>query len=285
MPEELTVAKQLTEAEGAAGIAAKPFIETIKGVPHIVLPSGNGCWQYKSLIDLLPTPPRKRGTVIVHETDSFIDVVKRQGSLAACNIYLDVDYTHNKVGAIAVFNDHGEDPSAAGWRDHRATFTPRITEEWTRWTTNDRKPMEQVKLANFLEENIADIATTEGMPTGSDVLTFVSRLEETRKVKYGSAINLQNGMVQLEFVEEGTTGTTGKLDLFRQFSLGLRPFAGGDAYRIEAFLRYRIERNTGQITFWYELQRPDRVLEDASKDTVHRIKEATGLPVIFGTPE
>ena len=73
--------------------------------------------------------------------------------------------------------------------------------------------------------------------------------------------------------------------MFREFALGLRPFDGGDAYQVKAFLRYRIDRNTGQIVFWFELQRPDRVLEDASKAMVDKIKTSTGLPVIFGTPE
>lgn len=207
---------------------------------------------------------------------------KGQGSLSNCNIYLDVDYAAQKVKATAVFNDHGED--AAGWQDHRAVFTPRFSEEWKRWNANNKQPQDQIKLAHFLEENIGDIVAPEGskLPSGADVLTFVSRLEETRKVKYGSGVNLQNGMVQLEFVEDGDSATKGKLDLFREFAIGVRPFFNGDAYQVRAFLRYRIDRNTGGITFWYELQRPDRVLEDACKATIESIRAKTGMPVIFG---
>jgi uncharacterized protein YfdQ (DUF2303 family) len=64
----------------------------------------------------------------------------------------------------------------------------------------------------------------------------------------------------------------------------IRLFANGDAYQVKAFLRYRIDRNSGEIQFWYELQRPDRILEDASRAMVEKIRTSTGLPVIFGTP-
>jgi len=271
-----------TDAEALIHASKKPEIIHVEGVPHLLTPEG---YTSASLAALLPTPSRKRGTLIIDDTDSFIDVAKRYGSLANCNIYLDVDYAKQRINAAAIFNDHADGEGEPGWRDHRATFTPRMSEEWKRWLENDRKLLEQAKLAHFMEENIADIATGEGLPSGADVLTFVSAMQETRKVKYGSAVNLQNGMVQIEFIEDGDNGTKGKLDIFRQFAIGLRPFSNGDAYQIKAFLRYRIDRNTGQITFWFELQRPDRVLEDASKAMVEKIKTATGLPVIFGKPE
>lgn len=268
-----------TEAEAGYHLAKKPEVTTIEGVPVLLMPEG---YSKELMTALLPCPTRKIGTITISDVDSFIDVTKRFGSLSNCNIYLDVDYAKQHIQATSIFNDHHD--SGAGWRDHRAVFSPKLSEEWTRWMGKDKQALEQVKLAHFLEENIGDIAQVEGMPTGSDVLTFVSALQETRKVKYGSAINLQNGMVELQFIEEGDNGTKGKLEAFRQFAIGIRPFANGDAYQVKAFLRYRIDRNTGGITFWFELQRPDRILEDASRAMVDKIKTTTGLPVIFGKP-
>lgn len=278
-----TTINHTAEADAVARLAAKPFIESIQGVPFLLAPSGEGNWMCDNMSHLLPAPIRKSGTVTCHEIDSFIDVVKRQGSLAECNIYLDVDYAAQKIKATAIFNDHGEDQP--GWQDHRAVFVPRFSEEWKRWNQNNKQMLEQIKLAHFLEENIGDIAAPDGskLPSGADVLTFVSKLEETRKVKYGSGVNLQNGMVQLEFIEDGDSATKGKLDLFREFAIGVRPFFNGDAYQVRAFLRYRIDRNSGGITFWYELQRPDRVLEDACTATIEAIRAKTGMPVVFGT--
>lgn len=280
---ELKTIPHETEAQAVANLVTKPFIEILHGAPILLAPNGNGEWNHTNLSQHLPIPTRKTGNVTLHEVESFIEVAKRHGSMSDATIYLDVDYSASKVSAVAVFNDHGED--AAGWRDHRATFTPRFSEEWLRWLRNNKQPMEQVKLAHFLEENIGDIVQPSGtnLPSGADVLTFVSKLEETRKVKYGSGVNLQNGLVQIEFTEDNDTGTKGKLDLFKEFAIGIRPFFNGTAYQIKAFLRYRIDRNTGGITFWYELQRPDRVLEDACKETIEVIRAGTGLPVVFGT--
>lgn len=223
----------------------------------------------------------------MHDVDSFIATLKRHGSLATCNVYLDVDYAANKVHAVAIFNDHADGNGAPGWRDFRCTFQPRFGEEWKRWTANHKQAMEQVKFAHFLEENIGDIVAVEGtkLPSGADMLTFVTALTETRKVKYGSGVNLQNGMVQIEFIEEGDNGTKGKLELFREFAIGVRPFFNGEGYQVRAWLRYRIDRNTGAIAFWYELQRHDKALEDASRAVIEKIRAEAGASVVFGKPE
>lgn len=271
-----------TEADAVASLAAKPFVEIVNGVPHAVTPDGNGSWSFHGLDYLMPAPTRKRGTTNIHDVESFIAISKQHGSLSNCCIYLDVDYENNKIEATAVFNDHGQNET--GWRDHRSVFNPKLSKEWKDWAKNSGAKMTQVEFALFLETNLADIASLEGMPSGAEVLAFVTQLQETRKVKYGSAVNLQNGMVQIEFIEDGDNGTKGKLEVFKQFAIGIRPFANGDAYQVKAFLRYRIDRNTGQIQFWYDLQRADRVLEDASRAMVEKIRTTTGLPVVFGTP-
>lgn len=278
-----------TEAQTIAELAATPQFHCMEGMPPMVfVPNGHSNYCMVDLERFLPAPKRKTGTVVLHELESFIDFVKRQGSLTYSNIYLDVDYGKSQVKAVAIFNDHSDkDETATGWRDHRAVFNPRWSEEWNRWVKNSGNAMSQVELANFLEKNIGDIVgnATNKMPTGSEVLTFVSALTETRKVKYGSAVNLQNGMVQIEFVEDGDSNTKGKLDMFREFAIGIRPFHHGQAYEIKAFLRYRIDRNSGEIRFWFELQRADKVLEDACADMISKIKAEAGVPVLFGTPE
>jgi len=255
-------------------MARKPFAIDPERMLYAV-PTG---YEIDDRSKLLPTPARKSGTTALHDVDSFVAQVKRHGSLAECVVYVDADYAAQRVNAVAVFNDHGED--GAGWRDHRATFTPRFTEEWKRWAAQTGKAMKQSEFGFFLEANLADIAT----PAGGDILAFVLTLQETRKVKYGSAVNLTNGMVQLEFTEEGDSATKGRLEVFREFTLGIRPFAGSEAYSLKALLRYRIDRNSGEIAFWFDLQRPDRVLEDACRATVEQIRSQAGVPLLFGTP-
>lgn len=274
---------KLTEAEAIIEGAAKPISWEILGVPIAMMPKGY------SLIEqghLMPQPSRKSGTVVLHDVDSFIAFSKRQGSLTSSSIYLDVNYRQLKIKATAIFNDHTDGLGDAGWRDHRAVFEPIVSGEWDAWIKNSGQAMGQDEFANFIEANIADITSPpeSGLPTGADMLTFVTALEETRKVKYGSAVNLQNGMVQIEFTEDNDAGQKGKLNLFREFAIGIRPFFNGAGYEMRAFLRYRIDRNTAQIKFWYELKRPDKVLEDASKKVIEAIRTQTGMPVFFATP-
>ncbi|MCK2095194.1 DUF2303 family protein [Thauera aromatica] len=274
MNETIELTAQAGALEHLEAMARKPFAIDAERMLFAV-PDGYSIDDHSKL---LPAPARKAGTTALHDVQSFIAQVKRHGSLADCVVYVDADYARQHVQAVAVFNDHGED--AAGWRDHRAVFVPRFTEEWKRWIAQTGKPMTQTEFGFFLEANLADIAE----PAGGEVLNFVLTLQETRKVKYGSAVNLANGMVQLEFTEEGDSATKGKLEVFRKFTLGLRPFAGGAPYSVDALLRYRIDRNSGEIKFWFDLQRPDRVLEDACRETVDLIRTQAGVPLLYGTP-
>lgn len=272
-----------TEAIAVASLTQKPFVETIQSVPVLLTPTGEGAWQRETLEKLLPQPTRKTGSYTLHDDDSFIQFCKRHGSLSSGSaIYLNADYAHNKIEAVAIFNDNADGDGPSGWKDFKANFTPRKTKQWDDWLANNGKKMSQLELANFFEQNISDFASVKGMPSGSDVLTFVTHMQETRTVKYGSALNLQNGMVQLEFVEDSDKAEKGKIELFKEFSLGISPFFGGAPYQIDSFLRYRIDRQSGAISFAYELKKPEKVLEAACADMIKKIKESTGLPLFFG---
>lgn len=274
-----------TEAATIADLAKKPELILVNNIPFLCEPDAEGAWKHTNLESTLPKPPRKNGVVTLHDDASFIDYCKRHGSIGnGAAIYLNADYAANKIQAVAILNDNGEEEQASGWRDFRAVFEPRKTLQWDEWIKNNKKPMIQQDLANFFETNLGDFAPAEKMPTGGQVLEFVTCLQETRTVKYGSAINLQNGLVQLEFTEDNEKAQKGKLELFKEFALGLQPFFGGTAYQVNAFLRYRIDRSNGQIVFWYELKKPEKALELACEDMIKSIKDKTGLPLFFGTP-
>ena len=273
-----------TEAQAIANLSQLPFIsETHTSFPVAFVPVGDGQWNALSLEAFQSEPSRKKGTIQLHDVDSFIEASQIHGVKDCSMIYIDADYANNRVSATAVFNDHGS--TDIGWRDHRATFTPRQNKSWKEWIEQNKKPMNQIELANFFEQNLSDFTSAEGKPSGAQVLEFVLCLQETRTVRYGSAVNLQNGMVKLEFTEDNDKAQKGQLEMFKDFALGIAPFFGGDAYQVNAFLRYRINRNTGEITFWYELQKPEKVLESACSDMISRIGDKTGLTVMFGIPD
>lgn len=268
-----------SEARAVAEISAKPMLNTDLGTPIAFIPDG---YTLSILHHIMPAPQRQSGNINADDVDSFIALIKRYGSPERSAVYVRVDET--SLSAVAVLNEHGSD-GLAGWRDYRAVFLPKKSTEWEKWIGSSGSKFNQISFAHFMESNAKDIVSAERLPSAGDVLAFVSRLEDTRKVKYGSSVNLQNGMVQIEFIEAEESGTKGKLELFKEFAIGIRPFQHGQAYQVRAWLRYSIDRNSGAITFWYELQQTHLVIEDASKDIVEKIKIGIDIPVYFGVPD
>ena len=109
-------------------------------------------------------------------------------------------------------------------------------------------------------------------------LTF----EANQDMRFKSAIRLQSGGVQMAFTQDDDAQTVQKMQVFDRFSLGFPVFWNGDAYRLDARLRYRVRE--GKLTFWFELIRADKVLEAATKTLIDDIKAKTEKPFFFGEP-
>lgn len=231
---------------------------------------------------LLKEPRRKIAKVRVQDADSFIDYVKRHGSLTNSTIWCVADYKSGKVDFLGILNDHGEDENQAAWRDHRASFTPEFAEEWNRWTGQHKKPFSQIEFAAFIEDNLKDITSHEGSPSGAQMLEMALTFEANQDMRFKSAIRLQNGGVQMSFVQDDDAQTLQKMQVFDRFSIGCQVFWNGDAYRIDARLRYRVR--DGKLAFWFELLRQDKVLEAATQTLIKNIRDKTGNPFFFGQP-
>jgi uncharacterized protein YfdQ (DUF2303 family) len=263
-----------------AGAAAVQPVTNHGGIAFVAVPDG---YKVHDLENLLPNPARKHANVTTTDTDSFIFYTKKHGSLDYCTIYADIDAEASRFKLVGVINDHGANAVAQQWRDHLCTFSPAQAVEWKRWLGKNKQQFTQSDFATWLEDNLPDIAAVEGMPSGSDILQMALGFEANAEKRLRSKINLQNGGVQFEFVEDEDKDTRTKMQVFERFTLGLPVFDGStNAYPLEARLKYR-ERE-GKVTFWYELIRPDRVFKTAVNDELARIKEATGFPVISGNP-
>lgn len=250
------------------------------GIPYVVIPDGH---KIEDLERLLPIPTRHRGKITMLDAESFIAYAKDQGSLKSCKLYADVDYEASKCTIVAVLNDHGQDDPA--WRDHTATFTPKLSLEWKRWTENNgaSKSMPQSKFAAFIEDNLGDIATVSDMPTGSQMLEMALAFEATSEKRFKRRIDLQAGGVQLEYIDKADESTSAKFQMFERFTLGIPVFQGSaNAYPMEARLKFRQAADT--LSFWFELIRPDRVFRQAVTDEIGQIKEKTGFMLLYGNP-
>lgn len=249
---------------------------------RVALPPGWHLVEKDDDAKLLAKPRRKIATVRLRDADSFVAYIKRHGSLADSTVWCVADYKAGNVDFTGILNDHGEDEAKAAWRDHRASFTPEFSEEWNRWVSKNKQPFNQAEFASFIEDNLKDIAGTDGSPTGSQMLEMALTFEANQDMRFKSAIRLQNGGVQMSFVQDDDAQTMQKMQVFDRFSLGFPVFWNGDAYRIDARLRYRVR--DGKLAFWFELIRQDKVLEAAAQTLIATIREKTGNPFFFGNP-
>jgi len=227
-------------------------------------------------------PRRTKARISLTDDDSFIGYVKRHGSLANSTIWCEADYNAGDVAFTAILNDHGETDNEPGWRDHTATFKPPYSEEWNRWFGKNSKPFPQVEFATFIEDNLRDIAGGEGFANGGQMLEMALEFEATQDYRFKSAVRLQNGGVQMTLVQDDDQQTLTRMEVFDRFKIGIPVFWNGEAYGMEARLRYR--HRDSKVFFWYELVRPDKVLEDAAKSLIEKIKTETGSPFFFGKP-
>lgn len=229
-------------------------------------------------------PWRKAGAVRVKTADSFIHYVnthKREESL----LYAKVDPRNIEapLQITAVFNEHqgGEvSDSEPGWRDFQAALIPESSHEWKTWNANNGKQMSQFEFALFIDNNSKDISSQEGYPTGIQMLQMATQFEATQDKQFRSAVRLQSGGANLEFIDTDDAATVEKMQAFDKFMLGLPAFWMGQAYLLEAKLRYRV--HGGKLSLWYDLIRPDLVINDAVATILANVQEKTGLPVLYG---
>lgn len=243
--------------------------ETIGLIPLAVLPAG---FKRESLEQYLPAPTRSRGNTTLRDMESFIALVKQESKSEQTRIYGCFEPASFK----AVFNDCFMD--SPGWRDHTATFSCPQSVEWKTWLGKNKSKMTQADFAQFIEDNLPDIAS----PPAADMLEISRTLEAKKKVNFASGIRLSNGQNELTYEEEiSGTSAKGKLQIPETFTVGIPVLEGGAKYGVECRLRYRIE-DGGKMFMWFDMLRPHKVVEDAIKQVWNSIEEGTGLPILNG---
>lgn len=265
-------ARIASEMSALAAAALTPF--DLAGARFIVTPPGFQRHDITSEVEKAQiAPARKRGTVQVKDVDSLLLVLADQGAKDAGYVYADPD-TRTITG---VLNDHR---GGAGWRDHRVTFKAEHTPEFQRWLDNNgsNRAKGQTEFAEFVEDNLADIQE----PCAQQLLTVATTIQASSGIDFKSAKRLQDGQTQLTFTEtiDARAGADGALSIPKEFTLGLRIFKNGGGYLLKARLKYRL--NAGSVKFWYELDRPERAVEDAFSGYVGQVREKSGYAVLVG---
>lgn len=224
----------------------------------------------------LPAPLRKRGALALKDLASFVEYCKEQASSQSGYIYADPDART----FTAVFNDHRH-KETPGWRDHRATYKAEFTPEFQKWMGNDKQHKKQLAFAEFIEDNFVDIAGNDAQL----MLDVATTIQAKTDITFSSSKRLENGQAQLTYNEviNAQAGANGALTIPKTFQLGLRLFKNGAGYLLKARLKYRLEQ--GGATFWYELDRPEKAIEDAFAGYIQQVRDtAGGYTVLIGTP-
>lgn len=220
----------------------------------------------------LAAPHRKRGAVALASVASLITYAKDQAAQATGYLYADMDTRT----ITAVFNDQKDGP---GWTDHRASFTAALTPEAKRWLDRNASHFTQAEFAEFIEDNFADLQGADAQ----NLLTVATTISATSGINFSSAKRLQDGQTQLVYTEniEAKAGAQGEVKIPQTFTLGLRLFKGDPAgYKLMARLKYRL--HSGNVKFWYELDRPERAIEDAFAAYVKKASDESGYTVLDG---
>lgn len=271
-------------------IAQPVLLETLSSsrVKNYAVPNGYHIETDANLEQHQPYPNRMKGDVLFVDMQSFIDYVNLYKT-PETRLYAEVNTENTSSVPLqmrAVFNEHEpkslkEYPNA-GWRDFGAYFVPKASYEWKIWTKNNRDPMGQFNFAVFIEDNIKDIHQSNnkvGMPSGTDMLNLAVNFELTQDKHIKSIVRTQSGGTRLDFIDTEDAATQERMEAFNEFAIGIPVFFHGKGYEIFAKLRYR--QKSQQLNIWYELVRPDLIIDAAVTNLLTEIEQGVGIKPMY----
>lgn len=218
-------------------------------------------------------PPRLRGEATLHDLDSFCAYVTDE---AGEEVWLDRNGGRPRLVAVM---------DASGWRGWRAHHPIDHSPEWAKWLGVAGKPMSQGDFGDLLEERWEDLVEPGDVVGGAkpvDLITMARDLRIHTVGKFQRRIDPVTGTGSLLFETEHGAGST---KIPRAFALALRPWEGGDAYRVEARLRFLLV--DGRATFTVTLHRIEEVWLKAWRELAGKLRERLGkggTKVYIGAP-
>lgn len=264
-----------------ADLASSGYAAIATGEDFIVATAPAGAttqiFDVKALRDeYQPRPERKTGHPRFTTASSLAAYVNAHGG-DGTTLYGDISTSQ----IVAVLNGHVDGNDDAGWGDHRATFTARHTPEWVRWTAHDGRFLAQLDFAEHIEAGFTEIID----PVAAEMLEIAQTFRATKGVNFKSDQMLTSGETHLVYEETVTAkaGQQGNFDVPELITLQLAPYEGGVPVEVAARLRFRIS-DDGKLSVLYRLIRPENVLRAAFTALSESVMQATGRPVLDGTP-
>ncbi len=238
-----------------------------------------------SLERFADNPRRKRATVSLHETLSFIHYVNAHKLSGPTHLFGKATEIGGSFTAVLDYHGGGIISNQPNWGDHVAKLTLEPTPEWVKWVKNNGTLMPQEAFSEFIEDQLDDIIT----PAAAEILEMAQGLQGRKNATFKGGKNLKDGAITFEYIEtveiQGVANR--RDDTFRvpdKLSIRLQPFVGSATVYVDARLRFRIG-NDGKLSFAYILNRPHKIVEEAFQISRDRIEAETDLQVHLGSAE
>lgn len=263
-----------TAIRGAAPVP----LDAKRGIFSVIVPEGGQqCTIDLGLEQYLDAPPRVKGTTVLHDAVSLVDLVKEH-EWEATKVYADLGHFRFTAVFNGAWKSSPETDSEPGWSDHRSQLTLTKTPEWLHWESRNGQSMSQTAFAEHVEDGLAEIVE----PAAAEMLELAQTFHANTGVAFKSSTILASGQRQLHYEETTTAraGQKGDITIPQEFVLGVAPFEGSPAYRVTA--RFRFSVREGTLSIGYKLDRPHVVLRSAFDDTVGEVAEAVESPVFRG---
>ena len=191
---------------------------------------------------------------------------------------------------MAIFDYHGavddaKTPLEPGRLAHLAKFATITTPEWNAWSEKDREVCGQLEFAEWIEENLKLFTKPEGTsaPTGAELLDLVRTLHGHSNARFNTTLRLQTGGHSVSYDEDvqvAGQNSSGKIDVPPTIIGGFKIFEGGEAYRVDARLKLRVESRS--LKLWYETINKHAIVRENILAVAKLVGEKTGIIPLLG---
>lgn len=249
-----------------AALAADVRKVEVEGVPFLAVPDGITLNDYSGL---LSAPKRITANPHFEDAESFgayVNLFKQESTLVIAN--------RGGNSVCATFDYHAKGYPA--WCSHHAQLAIKHHEDFKAWAGLGQS-VSQAAFGEFIEDHMHNIAAPDGATLKDMVLKFAA-LKETA---FKSTINLQNGDVQLTYIEDSERGTENNAKFPSVLTLMLPVYEGQIPIKVEARVRYRIKDQ--KLWFQIELVRKSDILRKAFADVLQAVENITEIKPLMGS--
>lgn len=251
------------------GALATPIRDHPNGHKIITVPNN---FRTEVLANPDQEPQVTRRTPRFFETESFIAYVNAFKVDGQTRVFVHPESL--KAEAVIDYDKTGKPDRGV----HRATLQLALSPEWKIWMDaaiqTKTRGFSQEEFAEFLEEHGVNVVT----PPAADLIELVTKMQVTRQVNYKRAIHLHDGRQQFTYTNDNDSGT---VEFPTRLELGIPVFKGGQPYRVQVLLRYRLQ-DGGTLRFAMIVHRHEEIMRDAIIGDVGAIQSAVGVPVHIG---